>query len=373
MFILDGGSYCLLPSQFSITFNEQLADCLDQLKNNSQSQIYKVNFFVDVNSAGNYQSIKQLLEKEVLNYFSSPVLCNVIAQCPANGNILAEVHYFDDKIWNQKLIVADQGTALLFQKEDVSVVVGQVQSSDFGSCHKNSHCAFTVMKGLLKLVGFEMNNVMRQWNYIENILGCDNRMQRYQQFNNIRSVFYNNSFKDHGYPAATGIGTYFGGVQIEFLAIKSPDIISLPVDNPLQVAAHCYSHASLDQSCEVKLTPKFERARYLELKHKKQLLISGTASIKGEKTVSQGDVIEQTINTIANIQALFKDEILKECQAFRSFNSGGARVYLKNRKFYPEVKQVVDLEFKNLPIIYLVTDICRKDLLVEIEGYMNIE
>jgi len=44
------------------------------------------------------------------------------------------------------------------------------------------------------------------------------------------------------------------------------------------------------------------------------------------------------------------------------------RVYVKYKKDIPPVKDVCHKYFPELPIVYVVADICRPELLVEIEG-----
>jgi len=222
---------------------------------------------------------------------------------------------------------------------------------------------------------FPVKSIVRQWNYLEDILGFDGDEQRYQEFNNVRSGIYGNSFEEEGYPAATGIGMNRGGVIIEFVAVKSTEMVSHPVDNPAQIAAHVYSEEVLiGEECVLKTTPKFERARYFELQNKKMIFISGTASITGEKTVGIDDPVKQTEVTIQNIQRLYSGEILKGLSRDKLHaRYGHARVYVKNRKDFAAIKKAFQVHYGKLPVVYLIADICRDDLLVEIEGKVILE
>jgi hypothetical protein len=128
------------------------------------------------------------------------------------------------------------------------------------------------------------------------------------------------------------------------------------------------------EGCVLKTTPKFERARYFELFEKKLIFISGTASIVGEKTVGVGNPAEQTEITINNIKQLYSNEILEKISD-KTLNPkyGHARVYLKDKKDFSVIKRTFRSHFGNLPVVYIVADICRKDLLVEIEGKVILE
>lgn len=44
------------------------------------------------------------------------------------------------------------------------------------------------------------------------------------------------------------------------------------------------------------------------------------------------------------------------------------RVYLKEASFYEEAKHLLDNYQLNIPISYMCTDVCRDELLIEIEG-----
>ncbi len=52
---------------------------------------------------------------------------------------------------------------------------------------------------------------------------------------------------------------------------------------------------------------------------------------------------------------------------------GHARVYVKRRKDFPIIKKTFKTHFGNLPVVYIIADICRENLLVEIEGKVVLE
>jgi hypothetical protein len=166
-----------------------------------------------------------------------------------------------------------------------------------------------------------------------------------------------------------------GGVIIEFVAVKSEEVITKPVDNPEQISAHHYSKKVLvGDECVLKTTPKFERARYLGFQDKKLIFISGTASITGEKTIGIGDPVKQTEVTIQNIQRLYSDEVLQKLSGDKlNAKYGHARIYIKNRKDFAAIKKTFKNHFGNLPVVYIIADICRDNLLVEIEGKVILE
>ncbi len=376
MHFLNGNRIYIKPDPQCLTREQQLNSCLLKLEKFSlKKRIYKVNFFSDSASSDDYSNLKKSVEENISRRFPAPVICSLIAQPPVNRSVLAEAFFYDDSQWEHKLCLTENGAGIAFERGGAGILVGQVQANSAGACSTNAKAAFQSMNTLLEEAGFPLHTVIRQWNYIENILGYDSNKQRYQEFNNVRSAFYGDSFKAAGFPAATGIGIKHGGVVIEFVAVNAPEAVSLPIDNPQQVAAHSYSPEVLAGERHIpKSTPKFERARYLELFGRQQLFISGTASIRGEKTAAVGNPGEQTRITIENIQRLYSDERIHRIAGNNvQPKYGHARVYLKNREDFAVVKKTFKAFYGSLPVAYLLADVCRDDLLVEIEGKVILE
>ena len=102
------------------------------------------------------------------------------------------------------------------------------------------------------------------------------------------------------------------------------------------------------------------------------VFVSGTASIVASETKFIGDVAGQTRQTLDNIGALISEGNL----ATAGMPGLGAtlddlafvRVYIKRQQDYQKVKAVCEERLSGLPTIYAVADVCRPDLLVEMEG-----
>ncbi len=376
MYFLNGERIYINPLNANGTLDEQLQSCLQQLsKINSGKEVFKLNFFVDTNSRADYLKVYQKIQKEVDTLFRDKILQSVIAQPPLTYKIITEVSFYDPLLWKTTILSDNDNGAVLFQNGDCKVLIGNVQSNLNHNCKINSGNAFASLTEIFGSFGFPVNSIVRQWNYLEDILGFDGHEQRYQEFNNARTTVYGNVFEKTGYPAATGIGMNQGGIIIEFIAIQSPQLKTAPINNPSQIAAHTYSQDVLaGDGCVLKTTPKFERARYLEMFGGKMIFISGTAAIVGEKTVGAGNPAEQTEVTIGNIKQLYSKEILEKisCDPLNP-KYGHARVYVKDRKDFAVIKRTFKSHFGNLPVVYIIADICRKDLLVEIEGKVILE
>ena len=371
MYFLDGDRIYIKPFDSSVSLNEQLVDCLSQLDQiNEGKKIFKLNFFADTPSDESYITFRQKVNELVSDRFTTPVLTSLIGQPPLTCKVLVEACYYDASLWGADYISGQNGSAMLFKRQGAVILIGKVQASESKLCRVNAQAAFKSFEDILSHANLKVSSVVRQWNYLQDILKFEGEKQRYQEFNNVRSTFYGDNFNKTGYPAATGIGMNFGGVIIEFIAVSSKMARSIPLDNPGQIPAHGYSGKVLvgcDQNG--KTTPKFERARYLELFGKRLVLISGTASISGEKTVGKENPGEQTRITIENIMRLYSPVVLSQISK-NNFEPkyGHIRVYLKKREDFDIIKNTFRQYFGDIPVVYIQADICREDLLVEIEG-----
>ena len=376
MYFLNGERIYIKPENACKSFDDQIQSCFRQLKEiNSGQKLFKLNFFAETNSKKEYIALHDRLKNEVSKNISSPVVLSLLAQPPLSCKIIVEACYYESKEWNFEFISKDKGCAALFKKNNTSILIGNAQSYIFSGSKQNSEKAFVVLIDVFNDAFFPVNSIVRQWNYIEDILGFDGENQRYQQFNNVRSGVYGNTFSEKGYPSATGIGMNQGGILIEYVAIKSNEFVTKPIDNPKQISAHTYSEEVLvGETCSLKTTPKFERARFIELFQKKLIFISGTASIVGEKTVGVGDAVEQTNVTMNNMEQLYSNGALKELNDYTGIPKfGHARVYIKNKGDFSSIKKTFKNHYGNLPVVYIIADICRNDLLVEIEGNVILE
>jgi enamine deaminase RidA (YjgF/YER057c/UK114 family) len=231
--------------------------------------------------------------------------------------------------------------------------------------------------GLVK-AGSSFEHVVRTWLYLGGITEPEADLQRYQELNRARTDFYHGipfccSLLDPNtprgiYPASTGIGMAGGGLVLSCLALETrrDDVFLLPLENPQQTPAYAYHPKYSPQS------PKFSRAVALVLGDYVTTWISGTASIVNSETRHAGDLEQQTEQTIDNIERL----IAPENFALHGVKRAGAglhdlakiRVYLKRPEDLAKCRAICERRFGPVPAIYAVADICRPELLVEIEG-----
>ena len=266
---------------------------------------------------------------------------------------------------------------LIENSEESLLFIEGVPSSDFSKGVKEqSEEVFGKIDALLSLHDFAVDDIVRQWNYIGNIVSYRDGKQNYQEFNDARTIYYSQGQWQYGYPAATGIGASGEGIIVGCIAFKSKNSYRraiYPIDNPLQVAAHAYSKQVLIYRTEesMKSTPKFERAKLIKTQRGVCCFVSGTAAIRGEQSAAISTAKEQAIMTIENIKYLVSPENLQRhfCKPY-NLKYAQLQVFIKNAQDYAEVRSVVEQAYPQMSVVYTIADVCRSELLVEIEGIL---
>jgi len=119
------------------------------------------------------------------------------------------------------------------------------------------------------------------------------------------------------------------------------------IENPHQVSAYNYPKLYGKDS------PSFSRAYRVN----NSLFISGTASIKGHQTQHAGNLKKQLRETQLRLDSLVEDLTPQILVA-----------YVRNSEDIEEVEEFINLNYDTAYTnIIIQADICRKDLLVEIE------
>jgi enamine deaminase RidA (YjgF/YER057c/UK114 family) len=117
--------------------------------------------------------------------------------------------------------------------------------------------------------------------------------------------------------------------------------------------------------------PQFERAVFLADSKDTTLFVSGTASIIGQDTIGIDDVEKQTIVTLENINKLTDARRIGHLVGNSDASAGNLillRVYIKKQDDFAKVVAICHERFPGVPTIYIEADICRDNLLVEIEA-----
>ncbi|MEK6664784.1 MAG: Rid family hydrolase [Pseudomonadota bacterium] len=209
--------------------------------------------------------------------------------------------------------------------------------------------------------------LFRVWNYLADINTLSFGLERYQQFNLGRQ----DAFLAHGrevvgnVPAACALGFGLSGsaqgpLTIAFLAGR---VAPLNIENPRQISAYQYPQQYGPRS------PTFSRASLVRLGQDEVLFVSGTASIVGHATLHPTDVVAQTRETMANIEAVLAEANRLASQPSFNLASLFYKVYVRHPADLAPIRAELERIVGASPnAIYLQADVCRQDLLLEIEA-----
>ncbi len=221
--------------------------------------------------------------------------------------------------------------------------------------------AYCAIFGLMTATGFPW--LARCWNYIPHIHAMEDGLERYQQFNIGRQRAFRQAGQAYldGAPAASALGTRSGTLGLYFIATR---IQPLPIENPRQISAFRYPRRYGPCS------PTFSRALLLPFDDLDALFISGTASIVGHESRHPGNASLQTAETLHNIDALVE-------QANRLARGGGFssqalqfKAYVRHNSDRDGIAATVHgLLGQDADVTWLEADVCRSELLVEIEAF----
>jgi enamine deaminase RidA (YjgF/YER057c/UK114 family) len=206
-------------------------------------------------------------------------------------------------------------------------------------------------------------HLLRVWNFLPDINGDLEGTERYRLFNAGRQ----HALRDRGraltgnVPAASALGAASDSpLVVYFLAGRTAPVF---VENPRQVSAYHYPRQYGTHR------PAFSRAALLRQPTSVTLFVSGTSSIVGHRSLHAGDSGAQTRETLANIDALLAEANRVDRAAHFSLGELACKVYVRRAQDLPIVQAELAASLgADARILYLQADICRQDLLVEIEA-----
>jgi chorismatase len=162
------------------------------------------------------------------------------------------------------------------------------------------------------------------------------------------------------------VGAHAGGIAFALLATRSVRPVHL--ENPAQVPAYHYPPEHGPRA------PSFARATYLARPDGAPgvLYVSGTASIRGHRTLYRGDLDRQVACALDNIDRVVGRDNLAAHGVAGGYSVADLRnikVYVRRPEDLGRVRALcLDAFAPQADVRFLDVDICRADLLVEIEG-----
>lgn len=205
------------------------------------------------------------------------------------------------------------------------------------------------LEAVLKEAGFAFGDLIRTWFYLDDLLSW------YGPFNDARTAFYRrHSFRTGSLPASTGIGARnLAGTALTAAAwAVCPFTGSCQVRevaSPLQCPAPAYGSS-------------FSRAVEIATLAGRRLLISGTASIApGGESVGTGDIVHQVRLTMDVVEAILRSRGMNFAHTTRVI------AYFKHAADAAAFAAWRARQGVKWPLIETACDVCRGELLFEIE------
>lgn len=206
-------------------------------------------------------------------------------------------------------------------------------------------------------------HILRFWNFIPDINRDADGLERYRQFNIGRQDGFLASGRrvSGNVPAASAVGSTGGALTVYFLAGRGAPPVA--IENPRQVSAYEYPQDYGPRS------PTFSRASIARIGRDDVLFLSGTASIVGHRTLHAGDVVAQTRETMVNIAAMVDEANRVAPHARFALSDLCYKVYVRHAKDVPAIHAELRATLgASARLLFLEADICRQDLLMEIEA-----
>ncbi|MGI6222237.1 MAG: Rid family hydrolase [Prevotella sp.] len=273
---------------------------------------------------------------------------SVIQQAPANGTKVAlwvwmvskaEIHALSSGLYEVKTPHGNQYWATEVNE-------------DYGT--SKNQTSLILQRYVMTLIGEGMtlrDNCVRTWFYVNDI---DNQYAGMVEARNDLFVTQGLTSDTH-YIASTGI---CGRTAQPHVLVTMDALAYKPIaDSQIQ---YLYAPDYLNRTSQYGVS--FERGTAVTLGDRRQVFISGTASIdnRGE-IVSPGDIIGQTRRMMVNIEALLAEA---DCTVS---DIQQALVYLRDMADYQRVEHFFSEHYPTLPHLIVHAPVCRPGWLIETE------
>lgn len=204
---------------------------------------------------------------------------------------------------------------------------------------------------------------LRMWNYLSAINSGQGERERYRRFCAGRyPVLAAMKRAGRPFPAATAIGTRPGDGLVLFALYGRR--AGIQIENPRQVSAFRYPPRYGRRS------PSFSRAMLLPWRNGARLMISGTSSIVGHTSVHPDDPCAQFACSMDNI-AVLRDtapRLWTSGPGWSGFELESATVYVRDAAYLAMLRPAFLKYFGRVVPRVLQGDVCRRELLVEVEA-----
>jgi chorismate lyase/3-hydroxybenzoate synthase len=271
--------------------------------------------------------------------------------------------YPHSEIWQSsgQLKCGQFGAAAFAGDDEFMLAEMLLHEEEGGGLIRTSSDAYRRMMDYTLASGYP--NLLRTWTYFSAINAGDGEAERYKQFclGRARASSANELLRQSD-PAASVIGRVGSAspwLHMIWLAGKNP---GKPIDNPRQQPPRMYS-AEYGQE-----PPRFSRGMLINSTRGHAILISGTASIVGEASQHPRDLPAQFAESARNLDVVLA-QAAYQIGAQASFGARTVlRAYVREEERQFEVAALMQQRFPNASYCVIAGEVCRSELLVELEA-----
>jgi chorismate lyase/3-hydroxybenzoate synthase len=262
------------------------------------------------------------------------------------GGPAAEVWYANGPVRTGR-----DGIVRYAHDDELMIAVIEEDERAYGGIRSTAETLYSTVRKFQEQCDFP--HLLRMWNYLDAINEGDGDAERYRQFCIGRALGLGRPGGKH-LPAATAIGRQqpTHHVQVFWVAARAA---GTAIENPRQVSAYHYPRTHGPMS------PSFSRAMVAP---DRTLLVSGTASIVGHVSQHEGDAQAQLAETLRNLAAVTAHAGARRDAARRQ---DLLKVYVRDPALVPMIDERLQEAYPGAAPIYLAADVCRRELLIEIE------
>jgi chorismate lyase/3-hydroxybenzoate synthase len=240
-----------------------------------------------------------------------------------------------------------------------------VQREDVGRGQIRNHARRAYRNLLEAAATTGHRHLLKIWNYFSQINDGDGDSEKYRQFSVGRAeAFAAAGILDECVPTGTAVGCS-DGAKFSTIALLSKHALR-PAENPRQISAYRYPKQYGPRS------PKFSRGGHVAADDHELFLISGTASIVGHESRHPYDTCRQIDETLENLVRL-ADAMPRSSATGPSLTIDSGcilHVHLRDPADFPKALSRLQGKLKNVSeyAVFLQSDICRRELMIEIDG-----
>ncbi len=230
--------------------------------------------------------------------------------------------------------------------------------------------AYMQLLAAVQQLGF--SHLIRVWNCLRDINFGEGDAEQYRQFCIGRFEAFSRHARAPTYPAASALGLRDAAGRVGLLAARFP---AAAIENPQQVSAFRYPRVYGPTS------PSFSRASLLRTEAGDVLLVSGTAAITGHESMHVGHLDAQLRLCLANIAAVvvaaegppavFSAAPPSAAMSAPPLADIQLRIYLRHADSLASARASLAAALRvPFSVEWLQADICRQELLVEVEAVL---